>query len=472
MGEYKAAIYVRISKEDGNIESNSIVNQKELIKEFLKNKEDISICSEKIDDGYSGANFNRPGFKEMLEEIKEGKINCVIVKDLSRFGRNYIEAGRYIEKIFPFLGVRFIAINDNYDSNHSLEGNSDILIPFKNLVNDAYCKDISIKIKSQLDIKRRKGEFVGAFSTYGYKKSNENKNKLVIDEYPAEVVKDIFRWRIQGLSLKKIADRLNLYGILSPMEYKNYKGMNYRTSFKENSKAKWSSMAVSRILQNEVYIGNLIQGKEANLNYRIKKKQRISEENWIRAMDVHEPIISSEIFNLTKKIMRMDIRKTKVDIGSYSGLLRCGQCSKVMVRKDETYRCKDNGMKEEWLKETVFTLFHIFLQLTDTSLTLKIGSEKIEGYIKEKKLELQQYEGRKEELKKDRIDGLINEEEYLDLKEEYEKRIKEGKESLKILEKSKEGMGEEKGELERGLLVFFIDVILIYKENRVELKLN
>lgn len=159
---YKAAIYVRLSKEDGDVsdvskaESNSISNQKELIREFLKNKEDIAVVSERIDDGYSGVNFERPAFQLMLEDIKQGKVDCVVVKDLSRFGRNYIESGRYIEKIFPMLGVRFVAINDNYDSLIGKSQTDEIVIPFKNLINDAYCRDISIKIQKPFGRKEKK----------------------------------------------------------------------------------------------------------------------------------------------------------------------------------------------------------------------------------------------------------------------------------------------------------------------------
>ena len=162
--DYKACIYTRLSKDDGDKpESDSIGNQKALIREFVKNHPEIQVVSEKADDGYSGVNFERPGCKEMMEEIRAGQVDCVIVKYLSRFGRNYIEAGNYIERFFPFIGVRFIAINDSYDSTDRNQSDS-LIIPFKNLINDAYCKDISVKIRTQLEIKRKKGEFIGAFA--------------------------------------------------------------------------------------------------------------------------------------------------------------------------------------------------------------------------------------------------------------------------------------------------------------------
>lgn len=185
-----AADYLRLSREDGDkLESDSIRNQRSLINDFVKQHPDITLVDEYIDDGYSGTNFERPAFKRLLEDVKKKKINCIIVKDLSRLGRNYIETGRYLEKIFPFLGVRFIAITDHYDSAAESDDADQIIVPFKNLINDAYCRDISIKIRSQLDVKRKNGQFIGSFAGYGYQKDPENKNHLIIDEYAAEIMK-------------------------------------------------------------------------------------------------------------------------------------------------------------------------------------------------------------------------------------------------------------------------------------------
>ncbi len=196
---YRVAIYLRLSREDGDVDegaklvSNSISNQKALIMDYLKSHPEMKLYSVYADDGYSGVNFDRPNFQRMLDDIRKGSVNCVIVKDLSRFGRNYIEAGRYIEKVFPMLDVRFIAITDNYDSLEAQGGyGADMVVPFKNLINDAYCRDISIKIRSHLEMKRKKGEYIGAFAVYGYRKDEQDKSKLVIDEYAAGVVMDVF----------------------------------------------------------------------------------------------------------------------------------------------------------------------------------------------------------------------------------------------------------------------------------------
>ena len=233
---YQAAIYLRLSKEDGDVaaggrpESNSISNQKDLIMDYVGKHPKIHVHSVRVDDGYSGVDFNRPNFQQMLDDIRTGSVDCVIVKDLSRFGRNYIEAGRYIEKIFPMMGVRFIAVTDGYDSLNNA-GGSEMMVPFKNLINDAYSRDISIKIRSNLEVKRKRGEYIGAFVSYGYRKSEEDKNRIVVDEYAAGVVKDIFRMKLLGMSQQAIADTLNEKGILPPLAYKNSIGIRLKTSF-------------------------------------------------------------------------------------------------------------------------------------------------------------------------------------------------------------------------------------------------
>lgn len=216
---YYAAIYLRLSKEDGDLssgekkESNSIANQRKLIEDYLSRNPEITLVQEFCDDGYTGANFDRPDFQRMMEQVKTGKINCIIVKDLSRFGRDYIDSGRYIEKIFPSLGIRFIAINDNYDSAQSQQVGNEIILPFKNLINDSYSRDISIKIRSNLETKRRNGEFVGSHVVYGYRRSDNDKNKLVIDQTVAPVIQSIFSMKMDGFSPAQIADKLNKDGV-------------------------------------------------------------------------------------------------------------------------------------------------------------------------------------------------------------------------------------------------------------------
>ena len=337
---YKACIYTRLSKDDGDKpESDSISNQKALIRDFLKNHSEIQAVSEKSDDGYSGVNFDRPGFQEMMDEIRSGKVDCVIVKDLSRFGRNYIEAGNYIERVFPFIGVRFIAINDSYDSADRNQSDS-LVVPFKNLINDAYCKDISVKIRTQLEIKRKKGEFIGAFAAYGYLKDPNDHNRLVVDTFASEVVRAIFRWKLEGMSQGDIAERLNAQGVLCPMEYKLSLGMKVQTGFRSNRRAVWSWSSVSRILTNEIYTGVMVQGKVSTPNYKVKKFMEKDASEWVRVEGAHEAIIDEDTFRVTQELLKKDVRRApeKGKVYPLSGYLVCADCGQNMVRKSASSR--------------------------------------------------------------------------------------------------------------------------------------
>ncbi len=514
---YKAAIYVRLSKEDGDkVESDSIVNQKELIKHYLHDKYDICICEERIDDGYSGVNFDRPAFKLMLEDIKDGRINCVVVKDLSRFGRNYIESGRYIEKIFPVLGVRFIAINDNYDSAGEKNQSDSIIIPFKNLMNDEYAKDISIKIRSHLDMKRKKGEFIGSFATYGYLKSTVDKNKLVVDQYASKVVQDIYKWKLTGMSGQSIANKLNEFGILSPMEYKENMGLHYTTSFKTNCQAKWTAVSVGRILKNEIYIGVLEQGKESTPNYKIKTKFKKPKEDWIRVENNHEPIISVTDFNTVNHLLIADTRTAPKENSVYlfSGILKCGDCNQSMIRKNVPYgkkkytyyicssnkadnSCSSHRISNKYLEDAVFRSIkaHIDYQIDLEKMNELLHvfpmyqSEvvKFHTWIVAKQEEIKKYKLLKSLLYEDLNTGIINQEEYDDLKEIYNAKCIDAEAALDVLNHELNNIklsnidppwvGEFKKykglkALDRQLAVTLIDYINVFEDKRIDIVLK
>lgn len=234
---FKAAIYLRLSKDDGDFsffskkqESDSISSQRDLISAFVRKHPDIRVVAEYVDDGYTGTNFDRPQFQKMIEAVKRGEIDCIIVKDLSRFGREYIDAGTYIEKLFPQMGVRFIAINDHFDSLLNADGGESLMVAFKNLINDSYSRDISIKARTNLEAKRQRGEFTGNYTPFGYRRDPENKNHLLVDDPAAAVIRDIFRWKVEGLNPGCIAQRLNDHGVLSPMAYKRSQGIRYKSA--------------------------------------------------------------------------------------------------------------------------------------------------------------------------------------------------------------------------------------------------
>ena len=462
---YNADIYLRLSREDGDKEeSDSITNQRELILEFLKSREDIRIHAVRVDDGYSGVNFERPSFQQMLEDIKAGKVNCVVTKDLSRFGRNHIEVGKYIEKIFPYLGVRFIAINDNYDSLTNDAQTNNIIIPFKNLINDAYCRDISIKIRSNLEVKRKKGDFVGPFAPYGYQKSEEDKNKLEIDEEAAEVVRSIFQMYLQGSNAYKIAEKLNKKNILTPMDYKKENGSAFYTGFKKNLKSQWTHMHVLRILGNPVYTGTLVQGKETTPNYKVKKKVKRDQSKWSQVENAHEAIIPTVDFQNAQEQLQMDTRTgtEKEKVYYLSGVVKCGDCGANMVRKTvpsgkrkfiyyvcgnhkgNKNICSSHSINAEALEESVRKLLnHQIKNVTDLGRILdKLEDAQIRKgelgkrnrQITKKKEEVEKYNHLRLDLYEDYKDELITKEEYLELKEIYEKRIQTAEQMLEAME--------------------------------------
>lgn len=522
---YQTAIYLRLSREDGDVAegnklvSNSITNQKVLIMDFLKSHPELKVQTVYADDGYSGVNFDRPDFQRMIGDIRSGVINCVIVKDLSRFGRNYIEAGRYIEKIFPMLGVRFIAITDNYDSA-ATEGSygNEMVVPFKNLINDAYCRDISIKIRSHLEMKRKNGEYIGAFAVYGYRKSEENKNQLVIDDYAAGVVRDIFAMKLCGLSQQAIADRLNADGILSPVEYKKSMGIHLETIFKKKVQAKWSYNAVLRILKNEIYTGVLAQGKQTTPNYKIKTRVKKAEEEWIRVKNTHEPVISQKEFQLVQELLKQDTRISpdKDTLYPLAGLVYCGDCMEPMVRKTvpaggkkyvyyvcsgnkkDKKTCAPHRISESDLTDTILYLLQVHIenvltlesamQVIEKAPKLKADVAKFDERIYRKRMELEKTEKRKLNLYEDLKDGIISKKEYMQLKTEYDRRIEEAESAIRAYETEVKLILENKSSmhewikdfkkykniqsLERNAVAVMIKRILIYSADRIEITYN
>ena len=467
LNSYNACIYARLSRDDGDkLESDSIINQKALIRDFLSKHPEIHAVSEKTDDGYSGVNFDRPAFQEMMEDIRSGKINCVVVKDLSRFGRNYIEAGNYIERVFPFLGVRFIAINDNYDSLDRNQSDS-LIIPFKNLINDAYCKDISVKIRSQLEIKRKKGQFIGAFAAYGYLKDEEDHNKLVVDTYASEIVRAIFKWKIQGMSQGRIANKLNMQGVLCPMEYKLSLGMKVQTNFRVHKKALWSSKTVTRILTNEIYTGVLIQGKVGTPNYKIKKIMPRDEADWIRVEGVIPVIIDRDMFDSVQMILAKDIRIAPEEDVVYplSGFVKCADCGQNMVRKSynaggKSYSyficstrkagkgCSTHSISEEKLMDVVLQMvskqidsvceMEKMLDIVDSLPEKQANVFNYDAQVVRLKEEIERNKSFKLKLYENLQEGLIGQDEYFLFKKSYAAKIAEAEAAIMAIEDERE----------------------------------
>lgn len=511
-----AADYLRLSREDGDkAESDSIRNQRELITDFVKQHPDIKLVDEYVDDGYSGTNFERPDFQRLLEDIKKKKVNCIIVKDLSRLGRNYIETGRYLEKIFPFLGVRFISVTDHYDSANEKGEADQIIIPFKNLINDAYCRDISIKIRSQLDIKRKKGKFIGSFACYGYRKDANDKNHLVVDDYAAEIVQIIFKLKLEGVSSQGIAEKLNELGVLPPKEYKRTCGLNYNSGFSCGSNTKWAAMSVTRILKNEIYMGTMVQGKNRKINYKVKQSQPLNEDEWIRVPNMHEAIITPEIFQNVQELFELDTRTAPSEDAVYlfSGIISCGDCGENMVRRCtnkngkkyyyyhcSTYKnkegCSAHLISEKFLSAVIIDSINHQIQLLVNAEqilngigelpTEKIGVKTIQSQMISLHEEIERYKDLKMKLYQDMVEGLINQQEFQDINKRFSEKMEQSEHTLSELEQKKKRMQSKEirevpwieefkkhqsiEHLERKELVSLVERITIHSKEKIEIR--
>jgi len=514
---YKAAKYLRLSRaDDSGVESDSIQNQRKMLDSFIASQPDIEAVCERVDDGISGVIFDRKAFKEMMADIEAGTINCVIVKDLSRLGREYIETGRYLRRIFPAYGVRFIAVNDNIDTLR--DSGDDLIVSVKSIINDAYCRDISVKTRSALGIKRENGDYVGAFPVYGYRKSPDDKNLLVVDEYPAGVVRDIFRMKLEGLSALKISEELNSRGILSPMEYKKSRGLPHgKNGFCNHEGAKWSATAIIRILQDATYTGTLLQGRQGTVNYKIKDIIKKPQNEWIRTENAHEAIIKPLDFDLAQRIMQLDTRTTPggKSVYLFSGVLICGCCGARMTRKTNTvcgkkyhyYYCpttKKRGcpttqmVKEsdligcvlENIKAHIANVASLdaILSGTEGQRAASAIANQYRTAISDNKAQLAHITGFKSKLYENMVSGVISKEDYKSLKAGYsedEERLRAAIEKLDAeLSDVLSGTGErlkwienfkrfdELTELDRRTVVNLIQSIKIISKDELQITFN
>ncbi len=522
---YAAAVYLRLSKEDGDVcgesckgESNSITNQKRLIHDFLKGREDIHVYKEYVDDGYTGSDFLRPSFQEMIKDMEAGKVNLIIVKDLSRFGREYIEAGRYLQKVFPAAGVRFIAVTDHYDSLTADRTEKNIVIPVKNFVNDAYSADLSVKIRSHLESKRGNGEYTGAYVSYGFMKDENDHNKLVADPVAGENVKRIFQWKLDGMSNSRIAEKLNALGIPAPADYKRSLGIHYKSGFQKNLYSRWSPVAVGRILSNPLCKGLVVQGKKERINHKIKKMVVKPEAEQSRYRQEDLALIGEKQFDTMQGLLKKDTRTNPGQEGTYlfSGILYCPDCGRQMIRRKTSHKgkqtifyicktynveksCTRHSIKEQELLPLVREAVRAQMQmLADAEEILKAAEDAMEGIepffqtdtrLPELEKELVENAGMLSGLYVDWAEGILSEEEYEEMKAFYSGRCKEleGQIRKRREREAKAGdavrearqwlcgfkdigslLPDTEGEIRRSLICSLIDKIWVYEGKRVE----
>lgn len=339
---YQVALYCRLSHDDGDrAESDSIVNQQRAMEDFCARCPELAVASVYVDNGFTGTNFNRPDFKRMLADIESGAVNCVMVKDLSRFGRDYIDIGFYLERYFPSRDVRFIAVNDGVDSRR---GPYDMMLPLKNVFNAQYARDTSDKVRKSFRAKQRRGESVSAFAPYGYRKAPENKNHFVVDREAAETVRYIFEQKAKGATYRDIARSLNKKGVLSPIEYKRSAGICLHVNQKCKGPCLWSDSAIKRILTNETYLGKLVSNRYPS-DIMHGKHRAAPKSEWIIVEDAHEPIVSRELWDAAQAnlpIRKKQRTETAARVGLFAGYMRCGDCGRALVRKgggSRSYLC-------------------------------------------------------------------------------------------------------------------------------------
>jgi len=510
--------YTRVSKDDRNkTESNSIKSQRDLILDFAKHNPDIRVIDVVADDGATGANFNRTAFKDMIQHIESGTVNCVVVKDFSRLGRDHIETGKYIERYFASKNVRFISITDQYDSLYAdmTDATNSLLVPVKNIIAEATLEDISIKTKSQLAIKRKNGEFVCNYAVFGYVKSTDK--KLIVDDFAAEVVKAIFEHKLLGYNEQQIADMLNTKNIHSPAEYKKASGQAYSTPFAINDKSLWTAKAVRRILTNRVYIGTLEQGKRTKVSYRVKKYHYQPREAWSIHENNHDSIVSKLDFDLVQELMAKDTR-ISVNTGQlhmFAGLIVCGACNQPMTAKTTKKKsgksyinyictthkrygtCKNNNVSGIKLEDSALLAIqkHIEGLLSTDEVTDGVGLGELkdrkkaamEAMIEKTLSSIQEYNDYLVKSCAHMIDGTITQAEYNLFRADFRRRIDDAEKHISHLKEEIERLISNSGNdelvekfkaygsitaLDRRIVVGLVHSIIIHDNKEVEIRLR
>lgn len=519
---WKAALYIRLSRDDGDkLESNSVTSQREILKEYLKQHPDITFCDFYVDDGWSGTDFNRPDFMRMMDDIYAGTVNCVIVKDLSRFCRNASEGGRYLDDIFVRLRVRFIALNNGIDT---VSGNMNaatqlISVGVTNVINESVAATTSVNVRGTLNMNRKQGKFIGSFPTYGYLKDPNDHHKLIIDEETATVVRMIFDKYISGTSIVGIAKELNTMGIPNPSAYKRLKGYNYRHPVGDSSDGLWPDSSVRRILKNEMYIGNMVQGKNTTVSYKIHQCRAVPKEDWIRVTGTHEAIVDPEVFHKAQALMGRHIRKppSQNQVHLLAGFVRCAKCGRIMSRKTNRhsygtyhyYRCVTNNrmkpggctrgsLRVDRIEDAVLTLlqktvaacveYEKLLEQINRSSHRKTESDNLKRLLRQQQAEREKCTRAMVDLYPDWKSGILTQQEYVTIKANLKEKLEKLDTAIQSLETTatqyESGVDSENAflsnfrkygtitELTRPMLLELVKEIRVYDENRIEIELN
>ena len=516
---WRIAVYIRLSKEDGNDESLSVTNQKKIICEFLEHffEEEYTVEAFYVDDGLTGTDYNRPAFQQMIHDMEDGEVNCIVCKNLSRMFRNYSDQGYFLEKVFPMNKTRFITVSDpKIDSYLRPEAMEGLEVPISGLMNDRFAAKTSHDIRDTFAMKRRKGEFIGAFAPYGYQKDPNDKNHLVIDEEAAPVVRDIFEWFVHGgMSKNGIARRLNEEGILNPTSYKHSRGMKYHNPQIDKNDGLWSSSAITGILKNRMYIGTMVQGRQTVISYKVHDKAAVPEEDWYVVENTHEPVIDRDIFQKAQILQQRDTRTApeKRELHLLAGFIRCADCRKAMTRQKSkntvyyycrTYRdkskslCTKHAIREEQVTEVILTVIQkqieLIPNLTETAEVIRTApaaqneATRLAAMMRLRQTDLDKVTGVKDCLYADWKNGDISRDEYKRLKSRYTAREKELRQMIENMQQKYDGMAGESVTadpylaafledrniecLQRGILVDLVKNIFVHEGGEIEIEFN
>ena len=524
---WKTALYVRLSVEDNGKESDSVENQTALLEEYVANHPHLKKAALFVDNGYTGTDFLRPEFTRMMEAVQDGLVDCVVVKDLSRLGRNYIETSQFIEKICPFYGLRFIAVNDTYDTA-TVTSEGQLSASLSNIVNDYYAKDISRKVTSALRAKMERGDYIGNYAPHGYRKDPENKNHLLIDPETAPVIQQIFEWRAEGISYMGICKLLNDAGIPSPGQYKLNQGIETNNNKKKRT-VLWNKHKITEILKDIVYIGHLAQKKGSQCLYGGIPYHITSEEEWIVVKNTHEPLISEELFEKVQQINNAVLERQKANTGKYDHLPKekniygkkftCADCGAIMkltrsfsTKKDKVYftfkcptyaehgsrGCSDIKMRKADLDEAVFTFIKsqmdVFIDMENTLRRLlamkkaKLKQNNTQQEIKALRQKLANKQSLLSGLYVDLKEGMLSQDEYGHHREIITADIKALETNLAELENAKNETEEQiTGEMKWKFMIqrfydatemtaemadAFIESMKLHEDGSLEIKLS
>ena len=511
LNDYTVSLYLRLSSEDENEgESNSIKNQRDLLTQFVSKHNELSHCRllEFCDDGHSGTNFDRPNVKKLLEKVRNHEVNCIVVKDFSRFGRNYIEVGDYLEQVFPFLGVRFISVNDNYDSDNKNGTIGDIEVAIRTLIYDLYSKDLSQKVKSGLNAKKSRGEFLSSFAIYGYKKSADNKNRLEIDDEAAKVIRQIFELAIAGKRAREIAQILNAQNTLARNEYKALTDCDRDWNRVSKIGSFWKDSMIRKIIIDERYVGTAIGNKYERKCIGSGEIRLTPKESWIVVPDAHPAIVTQDEFQKAQKILeRLPRQKAPAKERYLYSKVRCHHCNHAMRRnggKNPRYCCDtpisiyspdcvQGEIPESIIEEVLLSAIQTQAKLFGKAeKTRQRRHRAIEAKMSDMRQSIRQFEetvqrlnARKQEHYENYKDGKIAKDEYMFMRESCNKQIDEVTESIaELTEKLIRSvtMTEQKSatnnewqncvdisELNREIVDALVDSIIVYDSEHIEI---